>query len=70
MSGKDKGIVLRFDIVQVYGESGEEAEAVAEAGTEDMAVDILARKKEVVSWLSRHYIYCEMTGRYLGSDQH
>ena len=70
VSGKGKGVVLRFDVVQAHGESGEEADAVAEAGTEDVAVDILARKKEVVSWLSRHCIYCEMTGRYLGSDQH
>ena len=66
VSGKGKSMELRFDVVQEHKESGEEAEAVAE----DVVVDVLARKEDVVSWLSRHCIYCEMTGRYLGSDQH
>ena len=57
---------MRFEVVQGDEERAEEAEA----GTEDVVVDILARKEEVVSWLSRHCIYCEMTGRYSGSDQH
>lgn len=33
-------------------------------------VDIWARRDEVVSWLSGHCIYCEITGRYTGSEQH
>ena len=61
-----EGEELRLKVIQGHKESGEEAEAAAE----DVAVDILARKEEAVSWLSRHCIYYEMTRRYLNSDRH
>jgi hypothetical protein len=41
VSGRDKGMVLRFDVIQAYRESGEEADAVVEASIKDVTVDIL-----------------------------
>jgi hypothetical protein len=62
----EEGEELRSDAVGAHEEAEEEVEALVG----EVVQDISARKEAVIEWLSRHCIYCEVTGRYSGSDSH
>ncbi len=61
----------------LYGADGEdevevevEAEKEISRAVESTKEDILSRRSRVIKWLSRHYIYCEVTGAPQSNNKH
>ena len=58
------------DLIHTAARAHEASETESRAPAGKVVGDVSVRKAEVIEWLSRHCIYCEITGRYSGSENH